>query len=481
MPSEGSRLWLTLRCVLILLGGCATVPPVPANAPKPSATAEDDHEGWLWKSLTGQKPAAESKPNATTDGGVQQASAISPVSSDGAGPLIPGPASPSLRGKAASSSGPALLPNLSDTTAGPPPSLPPELPSPAKAVSIKDSQNRAEKEKEKKGFELSDLAPENIYKNIKKAAGYGPNEQIARTALTEGKALYVEKKYKEAAAKFATAAARWPDSPLEEDAMFLEGESEFFSDQYPKAHDTYGGLLKKYTNTRYLDTVVAREFALGRYWEQLQGAKPLLLLQPNVTDHGRPMFDTFGYAIQAYERVRLNDPTGPLADASLMAMGNAYFRIGRYEDAAANYDLLRKEYPNSKYQALAHVLDLQAKMRVYQGTMYDQGPLNDANKIADQALRQFDKELGAERERVMKARAQIIEEKANREFVLGAYYDQHKYYGAARMYYQSVIDNYPNSEKATEARARMETIRDLPDSPPNYFKWLTDPFGTKKS
>ena len=104
-------------------------------------------------------------------------------------------------------------------------------------------------------------------------------------------------------------------------------ESEFFSDQYPKAHDTYGGLLKKYTNTRYLDTVAAREFALGRYWEQLQDAKPTVAASPNATDGSRPMFDTFGYAIQAYERVRLNDPTGPLADAAVMAMGNAYFRV----------------------------------------------------------------------------------------------------------------------------------------------------------
>ena len=54
--------------------------------------------------------------------------------------------------------------------------------------------------------------------------------------------------------------------------------------------------------------------------------------------------------------MRLNDPTGPLADASLMALGNAYFRRGQYENAAYNYDLLSKEYPNSKYQVKAHVL-----------------------------------------------------------------------------------------------------------------------------
>ena len=90
-------------------------------------------------------------------------------------------------------------------------------------------------------------------------------------------------------------------------------------------------------------------------------------------------------------------------------------------------------------------------MRVYQGTLYD-SPLNDAKKIADQTLKQFGNKLGPERERVAQARAQIVEEKANREFTLAEYYEQHKYYGAARMYYKAVIDEYPSTEKAKEAR-----------------------------
>ncbi len=371
-----------------------------------------------------------------------------------------------------------MIPASSETPAGPPPTIPPELPQPSGGVSVKDVKP-AEPEK-KKGFDWSDLAPENMYKNMKNAAGYGPDEKIARAAKQEGDALFHDKKYKDAAAKFATAADRWPDSPLEEDAMFLKAESEFFSDQYPKAHDTYGGLLKKYANTRHLDTVCAREFALGRYWEQLDTAHPTWPVVPNVTDKSKPLFDTGGYAVQAYERIRQNDPTGPLADVSLMALGNLHFRHGHYEEAAYNYDLLRKEYPNSKFQMKAHLLGLQADMRKYQGTAYDETPLRDAGKVADQTLKQFGDKLGDERPRVEQAQGQILEEKANREFARAQYYDQHAYYGAARLYYKSVIDAYPNTEKAKEARTRLDQIRNEPDEPPNHFKWLTDMFDSKK-
>jgi outer membrane protein assembly factor BamD (BamD/ComL family) len=468
MSSEGSRRWLMLACAASLLGGCATVPPVPqqAQAQKPTKPGEDEYEGWLWKSLTGKKTgdSAQATGSASaTPSGVQQVSASMPAE---ASPWIAGPASPPPRGSSAKSEG------------GPPPMIPAELPAPpAGGVSIGDIKPKAET---KKGFELSDLAPENIWKNAKNATGYGPDEKIARAAMQEGKTLFDAKKYKEAAAKFATAADRWPDTPLEEDALFLKGESEYFSDQYPKAHDTYGGLMKKYSNTRHLDTVVAREFYLGRYWEQLYDKNPTWPVTPNVTDKGKPLFDTFGYAIQAYERVRLNDPTGPLADDSLLALANAYFRHGQYENAAYNYDLLMKEYPNSEHQAKAHVLGLQAKMRIYQGTMYIGAPLNEAKKIADQTLTQYGGQLGEEKERVAKARAQIVEEQANREFVLAQYYENHKYYGAARMYYQGVIDEYPGTEKAKTAREQMEKIRSLPDTPPNHFSWLTGMFESKK-
>ncbi len=501
MSSEGPRLIITLFCVLGFSGGCSAIPPIPEHAQNVANTDGDEYDGWLFKRLMGQQTesAAQTEPNRPLNKSVSESSgataglsssvspSVSPRTAGQAssgtlsqraavGPLIPGPSS--SHGTFPSRSALELVPAPPDAPAGPPPSIPVALPPPPDGgVSI---NNAAVKTEEDSGFQLSDLAPGNIYTNVKQAAGYGPDEKIARAAIQEGKALFREKKYKAAAGKFATAATRWPDSPLEEDALFLKGESEFFSDRYPEAHDTFGGLLKKYSNTRHLDTVVAREFALGRYWEQLFDAKPTWPIVPNVTDGSRPRFDTFGYAVQAHERVRQHDPTGPLADDSLLALGNAYFRHGQFENAAYHYDLLRKEYPNSEHQMNAHLLGVQAKMRVYQGTSYDGSPLKEGEKIASQTLTQFGRKLGAERDRVTQAHAQIVEEQANRDFIIARYYEQRKRYGAARLYYQSIVKEFPRTRKAEEAKARMEAIRNEPDEPPNRFAWLTGLFDSEK-
>ncbi|MBN2579407.1 MAG: tetratricopeptide repeat protein [Pirellulales bacterium] len=362
---------------------------------------------------------------------------------------------------------------------GPPASIitpPPSPPADLTAASLK----RLKMEKERKGFDVEDLAPENIIKNIKNATGYGPSEQVARQAFNEGKELFRQQKYTEAADKFSTAAVRWPDSPLEEDALFYQAECYFFADRYPKAHDTYSELLKKYSNSRHLDKAVAREFAIGRYWEQLQDAHPLWVIQPNLTDSSRPHFDTFGNSLAAYRNVRLYDPLGPLADDSVMASAVAQFRRNHFEEASEDFKQLRKDYPNSKHQMNALLLGLQAEMRKYPGSLYDRTALDEAYDLADTALKQYGAKLGPEQARVAKARALILEEKANRIFVLGQYYEKNKYHGAARICYENLIDEYPSTAKAKQARARLDAIKDLPDNPTNYFKWMSDLLPTSK-
>ncbi|MEN6459189.1 MAG: outer membrane protein assembly factor BamD [Thermoguttaceae bacterium] len=460
MSIAGPRWWL-LPCITLALAGCASAPSAHHDEGPPQAS---EHEGWLWKSVTGQKDAPSTKESAPASPSPQP-----PGTSEGAGPLVPGPSSASKWHRGA-------VQTSAESPIVPPPTIPAELPQPSSGVSLNDVKPE---EPKKKGFDWSDLSPENAFKNLKTATGYGPDEKIARAAMKEGEALFRDKKYKEAAAKFATAASRWPDTPLEEDALFLQGESEFFADEYPKAHDTYGGLLKKYANTRHMDIVCAHEYAIGRYWEQLDVAHPVWPIVPNFTDGSKPFFDTFGYAIQAYERIRQNDPTGPLADTSLMALGNAYFCHGHFEEAAYNYDLLRKDYPSSKHQMNAHLFELQSKMRIYQGTAYDETPLRDAKKIAEQTLKQFGNKLDDERSRVEQSLSRIVEEMANRQFAQGQYYEQHAYYGAARLYYQTVVKDYPKTQIAREAQARLDKIRNEPDEPPHRFGWLTGAFESK--
>jgi TolA-binding protein len=100
--------------------------------------------------------------------------------------------------------------------------------------------------------------PINCRKQIKNAArtavGKGTNPDKARELYAEAERHYRaaidagerRSDYLAAAKKFRAAAERWPDSALEQDALFLAGESYFFADHYPKANESYELLLKKF-------------------------------------------------------------------------------------------------------------------------------------------------------------------------------------------------------------------------------------------
>lgn len=321
---------------------------------------------------------------------------------------------------------------------------------------------------------LEKMSPKKAMAGMKKAVGQGPNEQIARKALEEGDALFRQKQYEKAAAKYKTAYKRWPDSPLEEEAIFKAGESYFFADRYSKADDAYALLVKKYSSTQYLSQLVLRRFTIGRYWEQYDRAHSHLPLTPNLVDKTRPLFDTGGHALRVYERIRLDDPTGPLSDDAVMATANAHFLKGHWEEADYNYGVLRSEYPKSEHQFQAHLLGLRCKLLRYQGAGYDGTPLDEADDLASQLITQFSHELGSEKERVVQVRASVRDQRALRDFDLAEYYSKGKYYAASRIYYTKVAEKYPDTKLAQEARSRLDKYKNEPDAPAQPLEWLVN-------
>ena len=180
----------------------------------------------------------------------------------------------------------------------------------------------------KKATVLEDIQVADSFTEMKKKIGLGPNQERAKQLYAEGEVLYRSQDFKAAADKFEEAAKRWPDSAVEQDAYFYLAESQFFNKDYPKAIDTYDLLLDRYPNSQHLDKVIGRQFEIARYWEQYSQYNPDLPTTPNVTDETRPLFDTIGRAMKTYDNIRLNDPTGPYADDSIMASANSFFLRG---------------------------------------------------------------------------------------------------------------------------------------------------------
>ncbi len=323
-------------------------------------------------------------------------------------------------------------------------------------------------------YVFDQLKGETIYKRWKKMTGRGPNEQVARTAMAEADALFKGGDYKGAIPKYEKVIDRWPDTALEEDARWQLAECLFFTDQYPKAEDAYDELVKKFANTKYLDRIAQRQFVIAQYWITLDEKHPHPTIVPNLLDRSRPLFDTRGRAMKAFDHVRINDPRGPLADDSLMAQANAHFIDHEWLDADYFYGLLRSEYPDSDFLLEAHLLGLQAKLQAYQGQAYEGGILDEAEILADQMVVQFPDQLGPEEAaRVEQTRAEIAAQQAQRHWRRAEFYAKGNHFTAARMYYAMIARDYPRTMLAQAAREKYQAIATLEDVSDDPFPMLT--------
>ena len=337
-----------------------------------------------------------------------------------------------------------------------------------------------EKEEPVKKFDWSVLDPANSFSRMRDWMGLGPDESKADESMQKGRAILLSnpdlkdaKKNLEAAKHFTEAARKFPDSVLEEDALHLAAECYFFSDDYYNAFSMYQKLLSKYQHSKHIDNAVRRLFKIGRYWE-LESEKKSSFF--NFADKSLPRYDAFGFAKKAYETIFNYDPLGPVSDDALMALATAYLKRGRYQgddnfnQAAYFYQRLREEHPSSKYIVKAYENELYARTHAYLGAEHPNRTLEEARKLSEIMSRQFSNDLDQEeRSNFLQMKEDILDKSAERLWSRGQYYDLKKrYYGSARIHYEQLIEEYPQTEYAERARIRMKQIEGLRDVPPIF-------------
>ena len=334
---------------------------------------------------------------------------------------------------------------------------------------------------------VDDLSPGNLGTTWRVRTTYREDRPAAETAYNKGQELYNEalsimdanpdgdqhiELFREAANEFRLAAGKFPDSQLEQDALYFEGESFFFANKYVQSNRAFENLIVRYSGTQYLDKAEARRFAIADYWLKLAENGPAIKLN----DPSRPRSGLEKEAWRIFHRIRLDDPTGKLADDATLALANAYFKAEKWIDAADTYEDLRRNYPGSPHQFHAHMFELKARLNSYQGASYDADPVVKADKILKQIVRQFPKQA-REEERYLAQEAGLIRNMlAEREWEMAKYFENQGENGAAKFYYQQVAQNFSDTEFGSKVGGEIERIADLPEKPKQYAEWLVNMF-----
>lgn len=166
----------------------------------------------------------------------------------------------------------------------------------------------------------------------------------------------------------------------------------------------------------------------------------------------------YDQAIQGFERILFYHPSSEFVDDAQYWLGRTYLEQKQYDQAIIEFDYLIRNFPKSAqledayfHRARAHLLSAPSYEK-------DVSDLKIAIRFFDEFLTRFPNSEYTDdvRKEILAARDLL----AKKELENGRLYEKLKEINAALLYYEHIMNNYPETGSAGEARYRSAQLRE---------------------
>jgi outer membrane assembly lipoprotein YfiO len=244
----------------------------------------------------------------------------------------------------------------------------------------------------------------------------------------------------------------YDDPAGREEVMMLAGQAEVKRGRLFQGYEWFEKLLAEYPQGRFANQALEREFDVAEAF--LAGKKRIVLgfLRLPARDEG----------LDILSRIAEHVPGSALAERALMRIADDRYGRREWIDAADAYDRYLASFPQGAKAGEAMLKAAEATHRSFAGVAHDETPLIEAEQRYRQLAGQYPvsaAEVGVEAtvEQIRAARAdKMLEE--------GRFYERINKPQAAAFSYRRVIDTYPQTDAAEQARAALERL--APKLPP---------------
>lgn len=258
---------------------------------------------------------------------------------------------------------------------------------------------------------------------------------------------YDAKEYKDASNEFNKLLKHYPRSVEAPDAQYyiakiLEDQGNLFG-----AYKEYQKVVDRYPFSERSAEVVQRQYDIGV--KLLDGERNKGKIRDVLTG-------TDYNVIEVFRSVIKNAPYGPLAAVSQYKIGLYLQEKQLYPEARDEFEKVINDYPNSEWIKPAQYQIAVSDSKRSSRAAYDQ-------KVTQSAVEEFKEfvEIYPDAELSEKAKAEIQKlrnKEAENNFVIAQFYEKQKQYQSAKMYYQIIVDEYPNSPWSSKS---LNKIREL--------------------
>jgi tetratricopeptide (TPR) repeat protein len=152
-------------------------------------------------------------------------------------------------------------------------------------------------------------------------------------------------------------------------------------------------------------------------------------------------------------------------------MGEVMKRASMFEEATLAFQKVIDEYPTSKFADKAQYEVAQCAYKASLQPAYDAGPTDRALRIFEEyAASGKDEKLSEEAKRTMQ---RLKDKAAEKSMMVAKFYEQQHHPKSAIIYYQDVLDRYPDAICAPVAKTRIEILQvEMARPPAGMFGWF---------
>lgn len=277
--------------------------------------------------------------------------------------------------------------------------------------------------------------------NPKKAAKDTPEEQFAWAM-----GFYNDKNWDRAIEEFDKLPVVFPNSKLAAEGVYHAGLSWEEKQDLAKAADSYQKLIDRYPYSDRIKDAVKREFEIANQFAS--GTKIKVI--------GVPVLPGAEKALELYRHIVKNAPFGSYGAEAQFRIGELYKAMAEYEEAQKAYQAVVDEYPQSELVNKARYQIAYCSMLSSKKLTYNEDAAEKAMEEFEEFKKQFPKDQYAlEADESIKV---LRREKAAADFETASFYEKQKKLASAKVYYQEIVNRYPETPAAERAKERLTRI-----------------------
>lgn len=279
------------------------------------------------------------------------------------------------------------------------------------------------------------------WSNPKTAAKPTPKEQF-----DFAKSFYEQKKYDEAKREFNKLLKTYPKSFEASESQYYLGLIQEETGDLYGAYKAYQKVVDKYPFSERIQEIINREFNIA---EKFMGGYRQKTMGVALPVAENPAIEIFGKVVE-------NSSYGPKAPVAQYKLGLLLKSLLRYYEAEEAFNKVISSYPESEWASAAKFQIAACRAAVSRGPAYDQGAAKEAKEKFEEFVKEHpEAELSNEAEKNI---GKLKEEEAEANFNIAAFYEKQKEYASARIYYEDIINKYPDSPWAQKAQERLKSM-----------------------